>query len=180
MPSLRRRRLSTYPATAAFLLLLSGCGYHTVQGAAHLSPSVHLVDVPIFSNHTQTYRLEMTMTEAVVKELQSRTAYRVETRDDASDADAVIHGEITSFQAYPLTYDSTTNQSSSYQVNVGARVRVTDRNKRVLYENNNYVFREQYQTTQDLLSFIQEDPAALSRLSRDFARNLVADILESF
>ena len=55
-----------------------------------------------------------------------------------------------------------------------------DRDKRVLYENKSYSFRQQYQTTQDLVSFIQEDPAAVQRLSRDFAQALVSDILESF
>jgi hypothetical protein len=59
-------------------------------------------------------------------------------------------------------------------------VKVLDRNKRVLYENTHYTFRQQYQTTQDLVSFIQEDPAAVQRLSRDFAQALVSDILESF
>jgi hypothetical protein len=49
----------------------------------------------------------------------------------------------------------------------------------VLYENNNYVFRQQYQSTTDLASFIDESPAAEERLSRDFARALVADVLES-
>ena len=55
-----------------------------------------------------------------------------------------------------------------------------DRDKRLLYENKTYTFRQQYQTTQDLVSFIQEDPAAVQRLSRDFAQALVSDILESF
>ena len=59
-------------------------------------------------------------------------------------------------------------------------MKVLDRDKRVLYENKTYSFRQQYQTTQDLVSFIQEDPAAVQRLSRDFAQGLVSDILESF
>ena len=36
------------------------------------------------------------------------------------------------------------------------------------------------QATQDLVTFIQEDPAANQRLSRDFAHAVVSDILESF
>jgi hypothetical protein len=42
------------------------------------------------------------------------------------------------------------------------------------------VYREQYQATTDLATFIQEDPAAVDRMSRTFAHQLVADILESF
>ena len=48
----------------------------------------------------------------------------------------------------------------------------------MLYQNKNYVFREQYQSTTDLATFIQEDPAAVERLSRAFARQVVADVLE--
>ena len=59
-----------------------------------------------------------------------------------------------------------------------ASVTLNGRDGKVLYENNNYVFREQYQSTTDLATFIQEDPAAVERLSRAFARQLVADVLE--
>ena len=40
--------------------------------------------------------------------------------------------------------------------------------------------RQQYQATTDLPTFLDESPAAVERLSRDFARQLVADVLESF
>ena len=59
-----------------------------------------------------------------------------------------------------------------------ASVTLTARDGKVLYENKNYVFRQQYQSTTDLPTFIQEDPAAVERLCRDFARQLVADVLE--
>ena len=54
------------------------------------------------------------------------------------------------------------------------------RDGRILYKNDNYVFRQQYQATIDLPTFLDESPAAVQRLSRDFARALVADVLESF
>jgi outer membrane lipopolysaccharide assembly protein LptE/RlpB len=92
----------------------------------------------------------------------------------------VLEGAINKFEVIPLTYNIQTGQSSSYLITVTASVKVLDRDKRVLYDNKTYVFRQQYQTTQDLVSFIQEDPAAVQRLSRDFAQALVSDILESF
>ena len=178
--SLRRLVRPPVLLLAALGLLPTACGYHGANSAVHLPKTVHLVDVPTFKNHTQAYHVELSMTQAVLKELTSRTPYRVASTDEPGSADAVIRGEITSFQVFPLTYDSTTNQSSSFLITVGARVSVVDRNNRVLYRNNSYLFRQQYQTTQDLVSFIQEDPAAVERLSRDFAQNLVSDILESF
>ena len=56
---------------------------------------------------------------------------------------------------------------------------LTGHNGRVLYENKNYVFRQQYQSTTNLPTFLDESPAAEERLSREFARQLVADVLES-
>ncbi len=173
---LRRVAAACLPA----LLLPGGCGYRQANTAVHLPKSVHVIDVPIFRNHTQAYQTEVSFTQAVVKELTSRTAYRVSSADSDPDADAVLRGDIMSFTVYPLTYDATTNQSSSFLITVTARVVLTDKHGRVLYQNNGYLFRQQYETTQDLVSFIQEDHAAVERLSRDFAQNLVADILESF
>jgi hypothetical protein len=80
----------------------------------------------------------------------------------------------------PLTYNSQTGQSSSFLVTIRARVILTDRNHNVLYQNSTYQFRQQYETTEDLVTFIEEDPAAVERLSNDFAHAVVSDILESF
>jgi outer membrane lipopolysaccharide assembly protein LptE/RlpB len=176
----KRCRLAFCAASLLCCLLPAGCGYHTAGAATHLPVNVQTIDVPIFRNLTQTYHVEVTMTEAVLKELQSRTAFKTESSDNTADADAILRGEITSFTVYPLTYDETTGQSSSYEITIGARVTLTDRNGRVLYQNNKYVFRQQYESTQDLVSFLQEDQAAMARLSRDFAQNLVADMTESF
>jgi outer membrane lipopolysaccharide assembly protein LptE/RlpB len=114
----------------------------------------------------------------VIHELTGRTPYSIV--NDAASADAVVKGTITRFDILPLTYNSQTGQSSSFLITIAARVTVIDRDGRVLYKNDGYMFRQQYQTTQDLTSFIQEDPAAVRRLSRDFAQSLVSDILDSF
>jgi hypothetical protein len=50
----------------------------------------------------------------------------------------------------------------------------------VLYRNDAVTFREQYQSTQDVNTFIQEGSPAVSRMSRDFAQTIVSDVLNSF
>ncbi len=74
----------------------------------------------------------------------------------------------------------TTSTTSSFLVTLNVNVLVTDRERRVLYQHNNYVFHEQFETTTDVSSFIEENSPAVQRLSRDFAEALVSDILESF
>jgi outer membrane lipopolysaccharide assembly protein LptE/RlpB len=169
-------------AALAVSLVCAGCGYHTAGSTAHLPDTTHSVAVPVFENATQSYHTEIAFTQAVIRELTSRTRYTIVSSDGPTNAnaDATIHGRIGTFQIVPLTYNSTTGQSSSYLVTITASVRVNDRQGRLLYENRNYIFRQQYETTTDLTTFIQEDPAAVARLSRDFAQSLVSDMLESF
>lgn len=166
-------------ASLAALLGLSGCGYHTLGAPTHLPPGLHTLSVPLFANDTDAYGTETALTSAVVREFNARTPYRV-LPQDAAGADAVLHGTILKESVAPLTYNASTQQSSSFLITMVIAVKLKDRDGRLLYQNNNYVFRQQYQSTNVLPTFLQEDPAAVQRLSRDFARQLVADVLESF
>jgi outer membrane lipopolysaccharide assembly protein LptE/RlpB len=170
-------RLFVRISMAAALLCLSGCGYHTLGAATHLPPDVKTLSIPIFATRTEAYHTETVMTNAVIREFATRTRFRI-TPSESPDADAVLHGTILKEVVAPLTYNSATQQSSSFLVTIQASVTLNGRDGKILYQNKNYVFREQYQSTTDLTTFIQEDPAAIDRLSRAFARQLVADVLE--
>ena len=172
-------RKFAYLPIAYVLLGLSGCGYHTLGAATHLPPGVQTLAVPVFATHTESYRTEIVLTQAVIREFATRTRLQV-TPDVSGDPDAVLHGTILKETVEPLTYNSTTQQSSSFRITLVISVTLTGRDGKVLYENKNYVYRQQYQSTTDLSSFIEENPAAMERLSREFARQLVADILEGF
>ncbi len=166
-------------APLCLLLTLSGCGYHTLGAATHLPPDLQTLAVPVFATRTDTYGVERTMTDAVIREFAARSRFRV-TPSSSADSDAVLHGTILKEVISPLTYNSATQQSSSFLITLIVSVTLNGRNGRVLYENKNYTFRQQYQSTTDLPTFIQEDPAAVQRLSREFARQLVADVMEGF
>jgi hypothetical protein len=119
------------------------------------------------------------MTNAVIREFAARTRFRVTPSADP-DADAVLRGTILKEAVAPLTYNSSTQESSSFLITIVASVTLTGHDGKILYENKNYVFRQQYQSTTDLPTFIQENPDAVERLSRQFARQLVGDVLEGF
>ena len=163
----------------ASLLGLAGCGYHTLGAATHLPPDLHTLSVPVFKNNTDSYGTETALTSAVIREFNARTSYRVVPLS-AADADAVLRGTILKESIAPLTYNASTQQSSSYLITMVIGVTLLDRDGRVLYRNDNYVFRQQYQSTTVLPTYLQEDPAAVERLSGDFARQLVADLLEGY
>ena len=145
--------------------------------ATHLPANVRTLAVPVFATRTEAYHTEALMTDAVIREFATRTRLRV-TPDSGGSPDVVLHGTIMTQAITPLTYNTTTQQSSSYLITVIVSVTLTDRDGKVLYENKNYTFRQQYQSTSNLSTFFDESPAAEERLSREFARALVADVLE--
>jgi outer membrane lipopolysaccharide assembly protein LptE/RlpB len=177
-----KRRAACLPALPLFVILLlvsAGCGYHTAGHAVQLPENVKTIAVPGFKNETLTYRIEQMLTASVVREFTTRTHYRI-LNDASEDADATLRGTVLSTTASPLTYDTATGRAASILVVVSMKVTLTDRNGKVLYQNPAYLFREQYEVSQDLASFFEEDSPAFRRLSQDFARTLVSNILEGF
>lgn len=175
-------RLRSLLICAPFVLL-TGCGYHAVGSSAHLPASVRTISVPVFATRAQQFHTEFAFTQAVIKELDARTKYVVlnpTASDPMAEADATLHGTILSEIASPLTYDSESGQTSSYVITVTARVVLNARDGHVLYQNNSLIFREQYQSTQDVSTFIQEDGPAVQRIAHEFAQTVVANMLESF
>jgi outer membrane lipopolysaccharide assembly protein LptE/RlpB len=174
----RSRKLWLLLAISLCLMIL-GCGYHTAGHTVTIPDEVHTIAIPAFVNQTHTYKIEQMLTGAVVHEVITRTHYRIVNQPD-DGADATLHGTVLSTAASPLTYDSQTGRASSALVVVTMKVSLTDRRGKVLFENPAYLFREQYQVSRELTSFFEEDSPALERLSREFARTLVSNILEGF
>ncbi len=174
---------------------LCACGYHVGGTASELPPGLKVIAVPVLKNDSPRYRIEQRMTEAVVHEFIARTKYHIVSSEDS--ADAVLHGEITSFEAVPTVFDTTTTttpatattpavttstaRATVMLVSVHMKVSLEERGtKKVLYQNDNYLFREPYEISTDPSKFFDEQGPALERMSRDFASRLVSDVLENF
>ncbi len=166
-------------ALMALALATTGCGYHTVGHPVALPQDVHTIAVPGFVSQSQTFRIEQIMTDAVVREFNTRTQFHV-IHQANTDADAVLRGTVLSASTTPLAYDSQTGRVASALVTVSMQVTLTDRQGKVLFQNPSYLFHEQYELSRDLPTFFEEDSPAVDRLSRDFARTLVANILEAY
>jgi outer membrane lipopolysaccharide assembly protein LptE/RlpB len=175
--ALRVRQLSSV-ALVGILLLLAGCGYHTAGTRSSLPANVKILAIPSFKNQTHTYHVETGLTNAVIREFNTRTHYRVVQSE--ADADAVLQGTVVSAEVAPVAYDSVTGRAATGLVTIIVKVTLTARDGRVLYSDPNYVFRDQYQISNELASFFEEQGPALDRLSRDFSRTLVSNILEAF
>ena len=192
--SLRFERIA-FSACLALALLFTSCGYRVGGTGSQLPPGLKVIAIPALKNDTTRYRIEQRMTEAVVHEFIARTKYHIVSTEDS--ADAVLHGEITSFEAIPAVFDTTpasnpsstnvpainvtTARATTMLVSVHMKVLLEESGtKRVLYKNDNYLFREPYEISTDPSKFFDEQGPALERMSRDFASRLVSDVLENF
>jgi outer membrane lipopolysaccharide assembly protein LptE/RlpB len=169
------------PAFALFvaLFLCAGCGYHVAGRAANFPSDWQTIAVPAFTNDTTQYRVEQRFTEAVIREFISRTKYRVV--QNTQSANAVLHGEVLSIEANPILFNATTGEVTAMLVTIHAKVRLTDnQTQKAVYENNDMLFRDEYQISPDVKSFFEENDPAVERMSRDFASRVVANVLEGF
>src|ERR1700730_8773459 len=128
------------PRRPIFQLLLldwrdsTACGYHTASHAVTLPANVQTIAIPAFVNRTQTYKIEQRLTAAVVQEMVTRTHYHV-LNAPSDSADATLRGTVISPSPAPLTLDSQTGRASISLLVVTAKVTLTDRQGKVLYEN---------------------------------------------
>jgi hypothetical protein len=86
---------------AAFLLAvsLSGCaGYHIGNVKPHYLSAVNSIAVPTFTNRTYQPRLEVLITNTVIKQLQQDGTFRIASGDNA---DATLKAEIRSIARNP-------------------------------------------------------------------------------
>jgi hypothetical protein len=154
-----------------------GCGYHVAGRAANLPSGWHTLAIPTFINHTATYGIEQRVTAAVVHEILARTKYRVVP--DPKGADAVLNGEITDIETAPLLFDANTGHVTTMLVTIKLKVALEDLGtKKIVYQNDAFVLRDEYQLSGDATKFFQEEDPAFGRMAREFARDLVSAILE--
>ena len=166
-------------AVLLVVILSSSCGYKVAGRGSHLPKDWKTVAVPPLVNKTSRYRIEQRLTEALVRELITRTKFRVVPEE--TSADAVFSGEVMSVEANPVLFDAATGRATTMVVTVHVKAKLIDRNsKKEYFRSDDYVFREQYEVSTDINSFFEEQEPALNRLARDFASRLVSAVLEGF
>ncbi|HEY4978994.1 MAG TPA: LPS assembly lipoprotein LptE [Candidatus Acidoferrum sp.] len=174
------------PGICAITLLLGGCGYHVAGHSSSLPKSIHVIAVPAMENKTTSYRIEQKLTAATIHEFLTKTTYHVVSEADAGDA--VLQGKVLSVEIVPLLFNNTTTQSGAQTaqattmlVTMKCDVTFTDRlTQKILYHNDNFVFRNEYELSTDVRSFFQEGDPAVDRMARDFASTLVTTVTENY
>ena len=162
------------------LLLVSGfteC-YKPVT-RSELPPHIKTVAVPAFQNNALRFKIEHRFTEAVMNEL-IRRGHGLRVQSEREGADAVIDGVVKSFNFSGVLLDDK-GRARVFEVTVTAAVTVRDQHEnRVLYDNQNFVFRGEFEFANDPRNFFNEEDPAVDRIARDFAKSVLSTVMEGF
>lgn len=174
-------------ATVAILLAAfccTSCGYTLAGRGSFLPESIKTIGVPAFVNRTPYYEVAQMLTRSVRTELIGRGKYKVLPQE--TGVDAVLKAEVTSIALIPSGFNSD-QQATRYAISVSVAVQLVQvSDDKVLWQNPNQVFREEYALTSgagatlDPAAFFGQSSNAVERMSSDFARSLVSAILEAF
>src|SRR4026208_537042 len=167
---------------SAFLFMLFFvCGFAECYKPVtknQLPKHIKTIAVPAFQNNALRYKVESRFTEAVVNELIDR-GRGLRVQGSREGADAVIEGIIKSFSYGGVLLDDR-GRARIFEVTIEAAVTVRDQTEnRVLYDNQNFVFRGEYEFGSDPRSFFNEEDPAILRMSRSFAESIVSTLINA-
>ncbi len=164
-------------------LLLTVCGYtecyKPVGRGDGLPKHIRTLAVPPFQNPSLRFKVEQRFTAAVVDEALRR-ARSLRVTASAEDADAVMLGTIKNFSFRPVLLDDR-GRARLFEVVITVALTVRDQTKnKILFDNQNLIFRGEYEISGDPQVFFSEEGPAVDRIARDFAKSMMTTILEGF
>ncbi|NNE98817.1 MAG: LptE family protein [Pyrinomonadaceae bacterium] len=171
-------KLIKVPLFICFLLLVFGfrdC-YKPVTKSG-LPKHIKTVAVPAFQFEARgaRYRVESRFTEAVMREMIKR-GRGLKVRGTLDGADAVVEGTIRDFIFSGVLLDRE-GRARVYEVKITSAVTIRDLKKnKILYDNQNFIFRDSFEFSQDPRSFFNEEEPAVERMARAFAESVVSTI----
>lgn len=146
-----------------------------------LPKNIKTVAVPAFQFEAKglRYRVESRFTEAVTKEIIRRGG-GLKVQGTRDNADAVVEGTIRDFSFSGVLLDRE-GRARVYEVTIVSAVTIRDlKENKVLYDNQNFIFRDSFEFSQDPRSFFNEEDPAVERMARAFAESVVSTIVNGF
>lgn len=143
-----------------------------------LPKHIKKVAVPAFTFEAKglRYRVESRFTEAMTKEL-IRRGHGLKVQGVRDGADAVVEGTIRDFGFSGVLLDRD-GRARVYEVTIVSAVTIRDlRENKILYDNQNFVFRDSFEFSEDPRSFFNEEDPAVDRIARAFSEAVVSTIV---
>ncbi len=143
-----------------------------------LPKNIKTIAVPAFQFEAKglRYRVESRFTEAVTREV-IRRGRGLKVQGSREGADAVIEGNIRDFSFTGVLLDRE-GRARVYEVTITSAVTIRDlKSNRILYDNQNFIFRDSFEFSDDPRSFFNEEDPAVERMARAFAESVVSTIV---
>ena len=143
-----------------------------------LPKDIKIVAVPVFQTEAKGlhYKVESRFTEAVSREIIRRGNGLV-VQGSRSGADAGVEGTIRDFFFTGVLLDKE-GRARVYEVTIVGAVTIRDlRRDKILYDNQNFVFRDSFEFSEDPRSFFNEEDPAVERMARAFAESVVSAVV---
>jgi len=171
-------RIAAFATALSFVSGFTECYKPVTKN--QLPSRIKTVAVPAFQIESEAlrYKVESRFTDAVIRELVHR-GRGLRVQGEREGADAVIEGVIKSFNFGGVLLDDK-GRARIFEVTIAAAVTVRDQTEnRVLYDNQNFVFRGEYEFGSDPRSFFNEEDPAVLRMSRAFAESIVSTLINA-
>jgi hypothetical protein len=143
-----------------------------------LPKHIKTIAVPAFQFEAQAlrYRVSSRFTDAVSKEIIRRGG-GLKVQGTAEGADAVIEGTVRDFRFTGVLLDRE-GRARVYEVTIISAVTIRDlKENKVLYDNQNFIFRDSFEFSSDPRSFFNEEDPAVDRIARAFSESVVSTIV---
>jgi hypothetical protein len=167
--------------SAVILLFLAVSGftecYKPVTNSG-LPKHIKTVAVPAFQFEARgmRYRVESRFTEAVTREI-IRRGKGLRVQGTLQGADAVIEGNIRDFNFTGVLLDRE-GRARVYEVTIVGAVTIRDlKENKIIFDNQNFIFRDSFEFSEDPRSFFNEEDPAVERMARAFAESVVSTIV---
>jgi hypothetical protein len=175
------------PLAAASLLLgltaQLACGYALVGRGTAVDPTIKVVGVPLFEDRTGRPDLDRKVTDMVIEELLKRGRFDVINQE--AGADAVVKGQIQSYRAVPIGFSEEDQnpdrtEASRYAISLTANVVYSKRGVKLpIWQNPSFRTTDEWDVG-DPANFFDREEQGIDRLVKEFAREVVAAMMEAF
>lgn len=143
-----------------------------------LPKNIRKIAVPAFQTEARglRYRVASRFTEAVSREI-IRRGNGLRVQGSIEGADAVVEGTIRDFSFAGVLLDRE-GRARVYEVTIVAAVTIRDlKAEKILYDNQNFIFRDSFEFSSDPTSFFNEEDPAVERIARSFSEAAVSAIV---
>jgi len=166
-----RSKIRGILAMAAVVALISGCGY--MLGPSNVQ-GVRTVYVPVFKSESFRRNLDYLLTEAVQKEIKSRSGYRLV---DEPMADTVLSGRIVDVRKNPLS-ETRFDDPRETQLLLGAEVSWVDRRNGQILQQRVFPIGQELAQHSSQVSFAPEVGQSLATAQQEAVKRLASQIVD--